>query len=228
MSIIGIAAGPVVTTTQGTTPVANQVLNVATVGYGYGASPASQSTGKQGELLASNIHSSYYVAAQAGCAFTTSVPASATLTIPTTLATLASKFCIVNPAGSGKVMEMFWLDYFVASATEVVNVLGFTKSTLTTAVLATLTAGVINNTSIGNPNNISPVGIFYNAATHADTPVWFKSIMSINATAVGKFYDRAYLDGFLLYPGNCIDLVASTGAQANSIPDLVWGEWLLP
>ena len=181
--------------------------------------------GKAGELITSELRGKYFTAAYRGQVFTTSVPAASTLTIPTTLASLASKYCLVNPAGSGKVMELIRTDFYIASATEVVNVLGWTKSTLVTAGLGTLTAGVINSTLLNGPAQTN-VGVFYTAATHTDTPVWCKSLVGVNATAVGLFVDSFIYDGtFLLYPGNCIDLVASTGAQANSLVDTVWAEF---
>lgn len=208
------------------TQISGQVAAIPNTSIADSTSTANFLQGKAGEMITSELRGKYYTAAYRGQVFTTSVPAATALTIPTTLATLASKFCIVNPAGSGKVMELVRLDYFCNSATEVVNTLGLTKSTLTTAALSSLTAGVINSTLIGSGS--VPSGIFYNAATHADTPVWYKSLIAINATAVGLFQDSYVFDGtFLLYPGNCIDLVASLGAQANSIPDLVWAEFPL-
>ena len=179
---------------------------------------------RQGAQQVSETHGRYYNMSYGGNLFTTSVPAASTLTIPTTLATLASKFCLLNPASSGVNLELVRLDYFINSATEVVNVIGLTKSNQTTAGLGTLTAGVINNLNVNGGRTSQAT--FYVAATHTDTPVWYMSLFGVGATAVGKFYDSYVFDGsVILPPGNCIDLVASIGAQANSIPQLIWAEW---
>lgn len=199
------------------------VGNPATTSNPDSSNPIS-GLGRQGEQLASELHGKFYTACYRGNVFTTSVPASGSLTLPTTLATLASKFCLLNPSGSGKNFELIRLDYFINSATEVVNTLGMTKSTQVAAALGTLTAGVVNNTNING--GLASQALFYVAATHTDTPVWYKSLLGVNATAVGYFQSRYEFDGtVILPPGNCIDLVMSLGAQANSIPDLMWAEW---
>jgi hypothetical protein len=202
--------------------IQGQVGNPATLAKQSGTPAASQ--GPQGELLFRELGGQYAAAAYGGNVFTTSVPASGTLTLPTTLATLASKFCLLNPSGSGKIFELIRLDYFINSATEVVNTLGMTKSTQAAAGLGTLTSGVVNNCNINS--GLASQATFYVAATHTDTPVWYKSLLGVNATAVGFFQSRYDFNGSVwLPPGNCIDLVMSIAAQANSIPDLMWAEW---
>ena len=179
--------------------------------------------GKAGEAIVAELRGKYYTAMYRGFTFTTSVAAA--VTIPTTLASLASKWNLSNPAGSGKFFEFIRLDYFVNSATEVVNVIGLTKDFLPTAALGTNTAGVINSTNIGGVTQTA-TGIFYTATTHGDTPVWYKALIGINATAVGLFVNSYVFDGLMgLSPNYCIDLVASAGAQANSWPDMVYAEW---
>jgi hypothetical protein len=193
--------------------------------YGTGQS-STEALGVRGEVLGNSVYGQYGVAGLNGNVFTTSVPAAATLTLPTTLATLASKFCLVNPQSSGKIYELIRLDYFINSATEVVNTIGLTKSNITTAGLTSLTAGVINNCNVNG--GLNTTATFYVAATHADTPVWYKSLIGVNATAVGLFQGTYNFNGTVwLPPGNCIDLVTSVATQANSIPDLVWAEWPL-
>jgi len=193
--------------------------------FGTGQSTTA-ALGVRGEVLGNSVYGQYGVAGINGNVFTTSVPASASLTLPTTLATLASKFCLLNPQSSGKIYELIRLDLFINSATEVVNTIGLTKSTQTAAGLGTLTAGVINNLNVNG--GINSTATFYVAATHADTPVWYKSLLGVNATAVGFFQNTYYFNGTVwLPPGNCIDLVTSVATQANAIPDLVWAEWPL-
>lgn len=223
MSGLVAGCGTVIINSEGSVADATgQVLNVASANFPDG-SDQPVSLGRQGDQLVSEWLPRLGTATYRGTLFKTSVPAASTLTIPTTLATLASKFCLVNPAGSGKNLVLARFDYFVNSATEVVNVIGITKSTLTTAGLGTLTAGVINNCNINA--GLASVAVFYTAATHTDTPVWFMSLIGINATAVGLFQNSYVFDGsIILPPGNCVDVVASAGAQANSLCDMTWLE----
>lgn len=200
------------------------VQNPANINYTNGTNVAGNQYGRQGDAQVSEVHGPLYSMSNGGNLYTTSVPAASTLTIPTTLATLASKFCLVNPAGSGVKLELIRFDYFVNSATEVVNTIGLTKSTTTAAAIATLTAGVINNLNVNGGQGSQ--ANFYVAATHADTPVWFMSLVGVNATAVGLFQGTYLFNGsVILPPGSMIDVVASLGAQANSIPQMIWAEW---
>jgi hypothetical protein len=179
---------------------------------------------RQGGKQVSETHGRFYNMSYGGNLFTTSVPAASTLTIPTTLATLASKFCILNPAGSGVNLEFIRFDAFVNSATLVANVWGLTKSTSAAAALATLTTGVINNLNVNGGR--SAQAIFYVAATHTDTPVWYYTLGAINATTgAGTTLSYNFDGSLILPPGNCIDLVTSAATQANSIPQMIWAEW---
>ena len=179
---------------------------------------------RQGGKNVSETHGRFWNMSYGGNLFTTSVPAAGTLTIPTTLATLASKFCLLNPTGSGVNMELLRFDAFVNSATLVANIWGLTKSNQTTAGLGTLTAGVINNLNVNGGRTSQAT--FYVAATHTDTPVWYYSLGALNATS-GTTSALSYnFDGSLILPpGNCIDLVTSAGAQANTLAQLIWAEW---
>ena len=189
-----------------------------------GATQFGDQYDRQGGKQVSHNHGNYYNIARGGNCFTTSVPAASTLTIPTTLATLASKFCLVNPASSNVVLELIRFDYFINSATEVVNTIGLTKSTTTAAAIGTLTPGVINNLNVNA--GLSSQANFYVAATHADTPVWYMSLIGVNATAVGLFQSSYIFDGSVIIPpGNMVDVVAGVGAQASSLPQMIWAEW---
>lgn len=201
------------------TPVQVTVTPPTTTSNASGSQPGWLG-GKQAEGIVADLHGKYYTATVNQMTFTTSTASAAT--IPTTLATLASKWCLLNPAGSGRNLEILRFDYMLASATEVVNVIGITKSTQTAAGLGTLTAGIINNCYLGGT---ASVATYYTAATHADTPVWYKSLLGVDATAVGFFTHTYIVDGAIIVPpGFCIDVVASTGAQANSWVDAVWIE----
>lgn len=216
----GVQAGSTGDDTVATaTPVQVTVTPPTTTSNAAGSQPGWLG-GKQAEGIVADLHGKYYTPAVNQMLFTTSM--AAVVTLPTTLATLASKWCLVNPAGSGRNLEILRFDYFIGSATEVVNVIGLTKSTTVAAALGTLTAGVINNCYLGGT---ASVATFYTAATHADTPVWYKALFGVNATAVGLFQNYYVADGAIIVPpGYCIDMVTSVATQANSWVDAVWAE----
>ena len=179
---------------------------------------------RQGAQQVSESHGRFYNMAYGGNLFTTSVPG-AGVNIPTTLTTLASKFCLLNPYGSGVNMELIRADLNMAAATPVVGTHGFTKSNQTTAGLGTLTSGVINNMNV-NGGRTSQIN-FYTAATHADTPVWFYSMFSCSvASAIATPNFMHMFDGSIIIPpGNCIDWVMSTTGISAVVPQVVWAEW---
>lgn len=201
-----------------------KVQSISSANNAYGGQNVVASGHKQGELVTVRSKGTYAKALYDGNVFTTSLQA--VLTIPQTLTTLASKFCLVNPASSNKYLEFIRADYFLNSATEVANDIAMTKGLAASANLTALTAGTINNCMAGGPNALGTQALFYTAATHADTPAYYRFLGSINATAVGKFYDSYLFDGSDgLYPGYYTDIVVTLGAQANSLVQLVWAEW---
>lgn len=206
------------------------VTNPTNVNYSQNINLPGDAYGRQGDKQVSEVHGPYYSACIGGSMFSTYTVAAVTL--PVTGATLASKWCLVNPVGSNKNMELLWADIFVNSATQVVNVIGISVPvTPSTATLSSLTQGTVASTVL-NPGvtaavtNNGSVALYYVAATHADTPVKYKGLVNIEATAIGLFSNRYnFGGGFVMPPGTVIDLLAFTGAQASFWADMTWNEW---
>lgn len=209
--------------------MAGSVTSPNTVNYNANINVAGDAYNPQGDKQVSEVHGRFYTAARGGNMYSTYTAAAVTL--PVVASTLASKWVLVNPVGSGKNMELLWCDAFVNSATQVVGVVCITKPvTVAAAGLGTLTQGTIASTvlnagtTVATTNNGS-VATYYTAATHTDTPVVYKGLFNIEATAIGLFSNRYFFDGgFILPPGTVIDLV-TTAAQANFWADMVWAEW---
>ena len=204
------------------------------VGNPVGAS-ASQPAGSQptflaggsGELVDSALHGKWYQAAKGGGVFQASVMAA--FTIPVNAATLASTFCLINPLGSNRVVELIDVDFGSVSATEVVCDVALVYQATPGGVtgLSSLTAGTIRSMQLGSgaPASTS-VCTFYTAATHTGTPTPIQPIFDVTATAVGISQTHYDFDGkMLLYPGAIIDLATITAALTNAIASMRWAEW---
>src|SRR5271156_1759710 len=83
-----------------------------------GSTP-TQISGGYGEEIVTELHGKGYTAARGGLVFIAA--ATAAITLPLNSAALVSKFSLINPLGSGKVMELIDADFASVSATEVVN-----------------------------------------------------------------------------------------------------------
>src|ERR1041384_1611691 len=90
--------------------------------------------GKQGEQVVTELHGKYSILNYRGNVFTFNVTAQ---TIPVIAATLASKFSLWNPPGSGKNAELICFDMGVVLATTVVNTVGIYYSSGTLALADT-------------------------------------------------------------------------------------------
>jgi len=181
--------------------------------------------GRSGELIDTKLHGDYYTANYRGRIFiATTVVAGVTL--PVQAASLASKFCIVNPVSSSVNLELIDFDWGVQSATEVVNAIQLYYQTGAAAItgLGSLTAGTILPGTISGGGN--PSAIYYTAATHTGTPAPYKQLGMINATANGIPVSHYDFNGKVIVPpGGIIDVAASVGAQANFVCSLTWAEW---
>lgn len=189
-----------------------------------GSQPASLAVGPSAELIVSDLHGAWYEIAKAGFVFMAAVTAAATL--PVNAATLASVFCIINPTGSGKNLELIDADFASVNATEVVNAIQLVYQTTPGGVtgLSSLTAGTIHSGIIGATAN--SVATFYTAATHTGTPTVYQTLWDVTATAAGISNTHYNFNGSLIVPpGTIIDLATSTGALTNWVGNVRWAEW---
>jgi|SRR5580658_5873326 hypothetical protein len=186
-----------------------------------------ESQGGYGEQIVSELHGKWYTATRGGLVFTAA--ATAAITLPITSAALVSKFCLINPLGSGKVMELIDADFASVSATEVVNAIQLVYQTTPGGVtgLASTTAGTILSSMLGSSAPASTsVATYYVAATHTGTPVVYGSLWDVSATAAGISSTHYEFDGkILVYPGCIIDLATSTAGLTNWVGQLRWAEF---
>ena len=183
--------------------------------------------GGAGELVETQLHGKWYESSKFGGTFIAAVAAA--FTIPVNAATLAGTFTLINPLGSGKVVELIDADFSSVNATEVVNAiqLAFQLTPGGVTGLSSLTAGTIRSGQLGTSAPASTsVCTFYTAATHTGTPTIYQTLWDVTATAAGISQTHYEFDGkILLYPGTIIDLVTSTGALTNAVANLRWAEW---
>lgn len=180
------------------------------------------SAGRQGELLTSEFRGKYANAASRGALFSANVTA---VTLPVIAATLASKFALVNPVGSGVDLELVDFDMGTVLATTVVDTVGIYESHGNNAATATLTtAGVVGTNVFTGQLNASgaPKGQFFSALTHVGTPVRVAILGFFGATTTtwsGSFH--VDFDGKIIVPeGTIISVAMSTAASTASGVDL--------
>jgi hypothetical protein len=199
---------------------------------------APLAVGRQNDLLVSQIHGKYGVAAHRGMLFqAAATTAASTIAIVTT--TSACTFSIVNPAGSGINMELcrFTLGILGAGPGTANNV-GFSLVPPTNAISGVtkmpdpITAGghAVNCSGTAPQGYVASVITYASALTVAanwGVPMfWFPATWQITAAVATTpmFYD---FDGTLILPpGWSAALVASTAWAANTVvPGVSWIEY---
>ena len=198
------------------------VQNPATMSLPDGSTPVFNN-GRQSESLIADIHGRNYCAAYRGNLFNAVLATIAT--IPVVAGTVASKFSLYNPVGSGIIAELIDFDWAAVNATTVVNAWGLYYSAGLNAVPTSLTPGTPIPGRIGDTN--AGKVIFYTAATHSDTPVRVAILMNMGAVTDVGFTSQHYeFNGkILMPPGSMVSVCTSTGAAANSAVAMSWAEW---
>lgn len=180
-------------------------------------------SGRSGEVIVSELRGQYAIANDRGHLF---FAGAAAVTLPANAATLASKFALYNPVGSGINMELVDLDIGSVVATTVVDMVGLYYSNGNNAATATFTtAGTIQSGIIGSSNQ--PRGQFYSALTHVGTPVLAGLIGgfgAVTSTYEGTFhYD---FNGKVIIPEGCIVSVAMTTAAGTASGITLGARWI--
>lgn len=186
-------------------------------------------SGRQGELLTSDIHGAYFTAAYRQNVFKFNVTAK---TLPVVASGVVSVFTLWNPPSSGVIGELISLDIGIVVATTVVDTIGWYYSAGTTALAGTFTTPSVAGTNhfsarVGDTpaNKIAP----YTGYTHSGTPVRADIVGSFAAItdATAQDIHKDYNGQLLLPPGVAISLCASTAAAgtAGSDPEVIWSEW---
>lgn len=150
----------------------------------------------------------------------------AAFTMPVNAATLATKFALYNPPGSGKLLEIIDVEAHAVVATTVVNAMGVYFSTVALSALATFTtAGTITNGRLGDGTGVAT---FWSVAVHSGTPVLARLVGGWGAvTDGGATPIRKEFNGSLIVPqGILISLAMTTAASTGSgiTAAITWAE----
>lgn len=210
------------------TPVGN-VTNPVTVSQADNTNPWAMLMGHQGELLNSELHGKYYTAAYRGNSYSYSYNA---ITLPVNASALVSKAGLINPASSGKNIEIVRIDWAYALATTVVNGVGvYTLNAVNTGNLTSVTAVTPNPMNPLNP--MTSIAEPFSTATAASgiTPTQVALIGYTGAvTSTAANVNQYNFDGSLIVPPGCSLHVAMTVAASTSSgfsACITWNEWPL-
>lgn len=186
-------------------------------------------SGRHGDAIVSEWRGKYGNMAHRGVLYYASTVI-AGVALPVNAATLASKFTLWNPAGSGKYLELVEFTMGIDSATEVVNGLAL-------GIQAPVSTGGGSPTSLTAAANIgatllgqggTPVGKAYQAATLTNAAVLpvYPLGLNFDATAAGRSGNFVYsFDGKFILPPDTLVTFCSTVAAITAAPvGMVWAE----
>lgn len=170
--------------------------------------------GRYSDLLATPLRGSYSELTRQGKVFFFS---QAAVTLPVNAATLASKFGVYNPPGSGVYLEILEIDAHAVVATTVVDALGVYYSNGTNASGSTFTTqGTVESGRPGDGFASQARG--YSAVTHVGTPVLTDLVGGWGAVTDGgstEVYKR-YNGELQIPPGVLVSLAMTTAASTGS------------
>lgn len=168
--------------------------------------------GKRGEQIANELNGRYHLANYRNHLFTVTAAA---VTLPVNAAGVASVFSLMNPANSGKYLDLCLVEVGTVLATTVVDLVGIYA--LANPTNASTTIGIIKSciATSGAPS----VATFYTANTHtAQTPV-LQSLIggwgAVTDTSL-NMVSKDFNGSVLVPPGVCIDLLMTTAASTAS------------
>jgi hypothetical protein len=179
--------------------------------------------GKRGEQIANELNGRYHVANYRNHLFTATAAA---VTLPVVASGVASVFSLMNPANSGKYLDLCLAEVGTVLATTVVDLCGIYF--LNSPVNASTTVGTIKGCIAGG--GAPSVAIFYTANTHtAQTPTLQSLIGGWGAVTDSSLnmVSKDFNGTVLVPPGTCIDLLMTTAASTASgiTAALTWMEY---
>src|SRR3990167_5911467 len=187
--------------------------------------------GKHGDVIVSNLHGKYYETASRGQVFCASTLA-AGIVVPFIAATVASKFTLVNPAGSGVNVELIDISVQRVPGTSLITGLGIAfqgplASTGGYPGTLTISTGEHGSTLIGSGN--VPPCVHYSAATHTNAAIgdlfpvfWFMNTVATTTITEGPSI-YAFDGKFVMPPDTACLLVNSiTGTQSAAAVSLTY------
>jgi hypothetical protein len=187
-----------------------------------GSVPAFTS-GRQGDLLTSEIHGPHYVANYRGKLFEANV---ANVVVPAIAASLVSVFTLYNPPSSGVNMEITSTLIAQTTGTTVAQAVGWYYSSATLTQKGSFgAAGTVQSSMVGASTGNK--GQFYTAFTHSGTPVLCDVIGGYGATTntgVGVNY-KFHAGQLILPPGIAMSIACQTAVQTGLSLEARWCEW---
>jgi hypothetical protein len=176
-----------------------------------GSTPALLS-GRQTELVASDLHGKHYLANYRGKLFEANV---SNVVLPVIAGSLVSTFTLYNPPTSGVNMEITSVVVQNSVATTVVNQIGWYYSTaVLTAKASPATQGTVQSGIVGAPT--ANKGQFWTAFTYSGTPVLCDIASGFGATTNANPPSIKFYDGqLILPPGIAMSLAASTAVMTG-------------
>mgnify|MGYP001574829286 CR=1 FL=1 len=178
---------------------------------------------KEGGQVIGHLHGKYYEHASRGNVFVASTLA-AGIVVPFIAATVASKFTLLNPAGSGVNIELIDINVCQVPGSALITGLGVAFQgplTTTGGNPGTLTVSTGQHASTLVGSGVTPPCTFYSAATHTNvaianlTPViWLFN--NVATTVITQQYTNYQFDGkFIMPPDTAMLLVNNiTGTQS--------------
>lgn len=204
-------------------PMTGAVLNPALAQNNDGNSIAA-AVGRNGDLLATEIHGPYFHAVSRGATFAASAAGTTGVAILAPGGT-TSGFMFYNPVGSGVNMEILELIIEPLTATDVVGNIGLEFGAPPTTVT---NADSVRSGLIGGNNLTAQC-----KASHGSTIVamtflkWLPIFVQTTAGVLqGSFCLYNPWGTLVLAPGGAINIVSSTTQSANLWSQtVVWAEW---
>lgn len=192
--------------------------------------------GKEGQQIVGHLHGKYYETAARGNVFCASTLA-AGIVVPFIAATVASKFTLVNPAGSGVNVELIDINVLQVPGSALITGLGVAfQGPLTTTGgypgTLTISTGSHQSTLVGNAT--APPCIHYSAATHTNVAIanlnpviWLFN--NVATTIITQQYCNYAFDGkFVMPPDTAMCLVNSiTGTQSAAAVSVTYAAYTI-
>ncbi len=189
---------------------------------------------KEGAQITQHLHGKYYEQASRGQVFVASTLA-AGVVIPFIAATVASKFTLVNPAGSNVNIELIDLNVLQVPGSALITGLGMAfQGPLTTTGgypgTLTISTGQHASTLIGS--GVTPPCVHYSAATHTNVAIanlspviWLFN--NVATTVITQQYVNYAFDGKVVMPPDtsCLLVNSITGTQSAAAISLSYAAY---
>ena len=196
--------------------------------------------GRDGAAVAQQLHGKYYELSLRGNVFI-STTVIAGLATPVAAATLpATGIILINPLGSGRIVELISFTHGSSSSAYIVNCLGLMiQRNLSTTSLVPTAGIVLNYICPLGVQNATPKAAVWTGATCTNVaipgvsaatavPIAFYPMFSFGATGITDIKDLTHnFDGkVLLEPDTLVATCNTKAAETNlKFLSIIWAEW---